>query len=49
MFCFLGMITSRILIEFNLLKEDAQNGKTTRDVAVLVVCSVGALAAHLMR
>ena len=43
------MITSRILIEFNLLKEDARKSKTTRDVAVLVVCSVGALAAQLTR
>ena len=48
MFCFLGMITSRLLIEFDLLKEEACSSKTKRDVAALVVCSVGALASQLM-
>ncbi|KAL3789451.1 hypothetical protein ACHAWO_002780 [Cyclotella atomus] len=48
MFCFLGMITSRVLIEFDLLKVDASKSSTKRDVAALVVCSVGALAAQLM-
>jgi hypothetical protein len=49
MFCFLGMITSRVLIEFDLLKEEACNSKTKRDVATLVVLSVGALASQLLR
>ena len=48
LFCFLGMVTSRILIEFGLLKEDHDKG-TKKDVAALVVCSIGALASNLMR
>lgn len=44
-FCFLGMVTSRILIEYGLLKECDENRK---DVAKLVMFSMGALAAHLL-
>eukprot|EP00581_Thalassiosira_minuscula_P000251 CAMPEP_0183739446 /NCGR_PEP_ID=MMETSP0737-20130205/57056_1 /TAXON_ID=385413 /ORGANISM="Thalassiosira miniscula, Strain CCMP1093" /LENGTH=330 /DNA_ID=CAMNT_0025974247 /DNA_START=34 /DNA_END=1026 /DNA_ORIENTATION=- len=52
-FCFLGMITSRVLIEFGLLEQSVSgSGKEKssgrRDVAMLVVFSVGALASNLM-
>ncbi|KAL7530715.1 hypothetical protein ACHAXR_003638 [Thalassiosira sp. AJA248-18] len=46
-FCFLGMVTSRVLIEFGLLKEGSGKG-SRKDVAMLVVCSVGALVSHLL-
>lgn len=44
------MIASRLLIEFDLLKKGSNDGdtKTKRDLALLVVCSLGALAAHLL-
>lgn len=44
-FCFLGMVASRVLIEFGLLKECDE---TRKDVAKLTVFSIGALAAHLL-
>mmetsp|Transcript_2538 Transcript_2538/g.5413 ORF Transcript_2538/g.5413 Transcript_2538/m.5413 type:complete len:334 (-) Transcript_2538:191-1192(-) len=69
-FCFLGMVTSRVLIEFGLLRKECEETKkdntlpsiefgslkkhdetrdeTRKDMAMLVVCSVGALAAHLL-
>jgi len=45
MFCFLGMVTSRVLIEFGLLK---QCDDARKDVAKVVIFAVGALAAHLL-
>jgi len=47
MFCFLGMVTNRILIEFDLLSPD-RGGEKRKDVAMAVVCSLGALVAHLL-
>mmetsp|Transcript_18501 Transcript_18501/g.34015 ORF Transcript_18501/g.34015 Transcript_18501/m.34015 type:complete len:317 (+) Transcript_18501:61-1011(+) len=47
MFCFLGMVTSRVLIEFGLLKCDGDES-SRKDVAMLIMCSVGALAANLL-
>lgn len=41
--CFLGMVASRLLIDFELLKENK-----SKDMAILSVCSVGALATHLL-
>ena len=43
-FCFIGIVMSRLLIEFELLKGSDEKKK---DMAVMVTCSVGALAAHL--
>eukprot|EP00985_Skeletonema_marinoi_P035198 scaffold45930_cov219-Skeletonema_marinoi.AAC.6 len=50
LFCFLGMIASRLLIEFDLLKKDTNGGdsKNKKEIALLVVCSLGALATHLL-
>lgn len=50
LFCFLGMIASRMLIEFDLLKtnNNDKDGKNKKDMALLVVCSLGALATHLL-
>eukprot|EP00574_Skeletonema_japonicum_P010123 CAMPEP_0201724568 /NCGR_PEP_ID=MMETSP0593-20130828/8287_1 /ASSEMBLY_ACC=CAM_ASM_000672 /TAXON_ID=267983 /ORGANISM="Skeletonema japonicum, Strain CCMP2506" /LENGTH=292 /DNA_ID=CAMNT_0048215857 /DNA_START=152 /DNA_END=1030 /DNA_ORIENTATION=- len=50
LFCFLGMIASRLLIEFDLLKKGINDGdtKNKRDIGLLVVCSLGALATHLL-
>lgn len=45
MFCFLGMIMSRILIEFELLQG---SDKKKKDSAIVIVCSIGALATHLL-
>ena len=47
-FCFLGMLTSRVLIEFDLLKKDGDGKGKKKDVAMLVVCSLGALATNLL-
>lgn len=46
-FMFLGMVTSRILIDFGLVKK----GRilcARKDMAMLTVCSMGALASHLL-
>ena len=49
LFCFLGMITSRMMIEFDLLKRNGDNeDETKNDLAMLVLCSLGALATHLL-
>ncbi|KAL7488591.1 hypothetical protein ACHAW6_014189 [Cyclotella cf. meneghiniana] len=45
--CFLGMVTSRLLIEFELLKVDPSNSARS-DTAMLVMCSMGALTASLL-
>jgi hypothetical protein len=44
------MIASRLLIEFDLLKKDTNGGdsKNKKEIALLVVCSLGALATHLL-
>ncbi len=44
------MIASRLLIEFDLLKKGINDGdtKNKRDIGLLVVCSLGALATHLL-
>lgn len=44
-FCFLGIVTSRMLIEFDLLKDS--DGKK-RDMRLMVVCAMLGLATHLM-
>jgi len=41
------MIASRLLIEFDLLKKDGDS-KNKKEIALLVVCSLGALATHLL-
>ncbi|KAL3787538.1 hypothetical protein HJC23_013747 [Cyclotella cryptica] len=46
--CFLGMVTSRLLIEFELLKVDSNSQSGRRDAAMLVVCSMGSLSASLL-
>ncbi len=50
LFCFLGMIASRMLIEFDLLNTNNNDGdgKNKKDMAMLVLCSLGALATHLL-
>lgn len=46
-FCFLGMVASRILIEFRLLRSGNENEETSRrDAAAVVAYSFGALAAN---
>ena len=48
-FCFLGMLTSRLLIEFGLLEYNGgENDRTKREVAILTVSSIIALAASMM-
>ena len=43
------MIASRMFIEFDLLsKQDHGNDETKKDMAMLVLCSLGALATHLL-
>ena len=44
------MIASRLLIEFDLLKKGSsdEDTKNKRDIGLLVVCSLGALATHLL-
>ena len=47
-FLSLGMVTSRVWIEFGLLKCDGDNKSSRKDVTMLVMCSIGALAANLV-
>lgn len=50
LFCFLGMVAGRMLIEFDLLKSNNKDcdGKGRNERGLLVVCSIGALATHLL-
>jgi len=50
LFCFLGMVASRLLIEFDLLEKGSNDvdAKHKRDISVLVLCAIGALATHLL-
>lgn len=48
LFCFLGMIASRMFIEFDLLSKQDHGNETKQDMAMLVLCSLGALATHLL-
>ncbi len=47
-FCFLGMLASRLLIEFELLKPTGDVKSSRPDVARLVVFSIGALVTSLL-
>jgi len=47
MFCFLGMVLSRLMIEFDLLKVGSIGG-AGKNVAMLVLCIFGALITNLM-
>jgi len=47
-FCFLGMLASRLLIEFELLKPTGDVKSSRPDVAMLVVFSIGALVTSLL-
>lgn len=42
------MVTSRLLIEFDLLNSTTNDDKNRKDLALLVVCSLGALTTHLL-
>ena len=47
MFCFLGMVLSRLMIEFDLVKVGSLGG-AGKNVALLVLCIFGALITNLM-
>ena len=47
-FMFLWMVASRVLIEFGLLKCNGDGKNPRKDVAMLVVFSIGSLAANLL-
>ena len=42
------MIGSRLLIEFDLLRKSTKEKSNKKDLALLVLCSLGALATHLL-
>lgn len=50
LFCFLGMVASRLLIEFDLLQKGSNDSETKnkQDIGLLVLCALGALATHLL-
>lgn len=48
LFSFLGAVTARMLIEFDLLSKDCGSTHTRRDVGLAVVFSMAALIAHLL-